>query len=170
MHRHILICGPIGVGKSTLILRLLVDSGRPVSGYVTKSLKKRPDGYHEIYMFAPGDVDNAVYLAECDSVHRSVNTGVFETLGVELLSRVKPGDIILMDEIGFMEEAAPRFTERVLELLDGDITVIGAVKNSHPDSAYLNAVRNHPNVDLYSITEENRDELLMLLKNDPRLK
>ena len=170
MHRHILICGAVGVGKSTLVSRLLENSGRHVSGYVTRIMKRRPDGWHEIYMFAPGQEDRAVYLAECDTVSRRVNTGVFETLGTELLSRVSPGDIILMDEIGFMEETAPAFTSRVLELLDGDITVLGTVKNSHPDSEYLNAVRNHPNVDLYSITRENRDGLYELLKDDGRLK
>ena len=170
MHRHILICGPVGVGKTTLVSRLLEGSERRISGYVTKIMKRRDDGWNEIYMYPPGKECEAVLFAECDEVHRKVNTDVFETAGTELLSRVRPGDIILMDEIGFLEEQAPAFTARVLELLDGDITVLGTVKNSHSDSAYLNAIRNHPNADIYNITEKNRNELYELLKYDGRLK
>lgn len=163
MHKHLMICGEVGVGKSTLINRLLENNNKPVCGYVTKSLRRRDDGYHEIFMYAPGDEEHAVFLADCNKRDRHVNLEVFETLGLELLSQVRDEGIILMDEIGFMEEKAEGFTSRVLELLDGDVPVIGAVKSSHPDSAYLNAVRNHPNVNLVNITKDNRDELYFSL-------
>lgn len=159
MHKHLMICGEVGVGKSTLINRLLENIDKPVYGYVTKSLNRRDDGYHEIFMYAPGDAEHAVFLADCNTRDRHVNLEVFETLGLELLSEVRDDGIILMDEIGFMEEKAKGFTSRVLELLDGDIPVIAAVKSTHPDSEYLNAVRNHPNVKLVNITINNRDDL-----------
>lgn len=38
MNRHLLICGERGVGKSTLIRRLLEHSTREVGGFVTKRL------------------------------------------------------------------------------------------------------------------------------------
>ena len=38
MKRHLLICGERGVGKSTLIRRLLEHSTREVGGFVTKRL------------------------------------------------------------------------------------------------------------------------------------
>ena len=41
MRRHLLICGERGVGKSTLIRRLLKHSTREVGGFVTK----RPVSY-----------------------------------------------------------------------------------------------------------------------------
>ena len=169
MHSHILICGEVGVGKSTLISKLLENTKKNISGYYTKSLKERPDGYHEIFMYAPGDEEHAVYIAECDKKHHSVNLDVFETFGVSLLEKVNKGDIIVMDELGFMEERAEKFTSRVLELLDGDITVIGAVKSSHPDSEFLEKVRNHKNADLYYITKENRDRLYEELSQDGRI-
>ena len=157
--KHIMICGEIGVGKSTLISRLLENTARPVCGYITKSLNVRDDGYHEIFMYAPGDEEHAVFLADCNRRSRHVNLEVFETLGVELLSDIRSDGIIVMDEIGFMEERAEHFTSRVLELLDGSVPVIGAVKSTHPDSAYLNSIRNHPNVELVYINQENRDDL-----------
>ena len=46
--RHILLCGHRGVGKSTLIRKLLEDAGLPVYGFMTKSTHYREDGYHDI--------------------------------------------------------------------------------------------------------------------------
>ena len=52
---------------------------------------------------------------------------------------------------------------------DGDITVIAAVKSSHPNSEFLEKVRNHKNADIYRITKENRDSLYRQLSQDWRL-
>lgn len=169
MHSHIIICGERGVGKSTLISRLLANTDRPVYGCCTRALS-RPDGSFEVFMFAPGDFDHARPFAKRIGAVRSVDTTVFNTFGVELLSRVKEGGIILLDELGFMEEQAEAFTKRVLELFDGDIPVIAAVKSTHPDSAFLNRVRNHPKADVYYIDENNRDSLYRELADDRRLK
>ena len=46
MEKHILICGERGVGKSTLIRRLLAESTLPVGGFVTRRLPQADaDGY-----------------------------------------------------------------------------------------------------------------------------
>ena len=46
--RHILICGERGVGKSTLIEKLLAASSRPRYGFVTTMRPAGPDGFHPI--------------------------------------------------------------------------------------------------------------------------
>ena len=52
---HILICGERGVGKSTLIERLLRACSRPRYGFVTKMRPAGPDGFHPILQRAiPG--------------------------------------------------------------------------------------------------------------------
>ena len=161
--KHILICGRRQVGKSTLVERLLAEINLPVYGVITKSMVKREDGFHEIYMFRANDKDRIIseenHLADCDAVHRKVNLNIFETLGVQYLNEVKSDGIIVMDELGFMEADAKAFCSRVLEILDGDIPVIATAKSTHPNVDFLNRVRNHPNVDLYMIDENNRDEL-----------
>ena len=67
-----------------------------------------------------------------------------------------------MDELGFFESKADRFTAAVLEALAGDIPVLAAVK-SRTDVPFLNAVRAAPKAEVFSITPENRDELYRLL-------
>ena len=52
MKRHLLICGERGVGKSTLIRRLLEHSTREVGGFVTKRLPVADEnGFFPIYLY-----------------------------------------------------------------------------------------------------------------------
>ena len=43
--KHILLCGEVGIGKSTLIARLLEHSSRPVYGFITKKLDPDENGF-----------------------------------------------------------------------------------------------------------------------------
>ena len=52
MKRHLLICGERGVGKSTLIRRLLEKNTREVGGFVTKRLPiADKNGFFLIYLY-----------------------------------------------------------------------------------------------------------------------
>ena len=160
--KHIFICGEVGVGKSTLIQRLLAQSTRPLYGFITKKLDPDENGFHPIYIH-PAGTDARVYeeknlIGTCDRRIHNINLDAFNTLGVSYL-QAKADGIILMDELGFMEAQAEAFTRAVMGALDGDIPVVAAVK-ARFDIPFLNAVRAHPKGNLYMITPENRDPIL----------
>lgn len=166
--KHLMLCGEIGVGKSTLIQRLLNLTARPIYGYKTKIMTRRDDGFHEIYIFRGGDEEMTCseknHLADCDSHHHMVNAQLFETLGAPYIREGRADGVILMDELGFMERDSEGFVSAVLDALEGNIPVIGAVKAGHEDVEFLNRIKQHPNVDLYTVTRENRDELYKELR------
>ena len=158
---HILICGEVGVGKSTLIQRLLAQSTRPLYGFITKKLDPDENGFHPIYIHPAGSGER-VYeeknlVGTCDRRIHNINLDAFNTLGVSYL-HAKPGGIILMDELGFMEAKAEAFTRAVIAALDGDVPVIAAVK-ARFEVPFLNEVRAHSKGHLYRITQENRDQV-----------
>lgn len=162
--RHILISGERGVGKSTLIEKLLAACPRPRYGFITKMRPADETGFHPIYIH-PADVPvtERVYAAAncigtCDSRTHRPNLDAFETLGVRYIEAARPDGIIVMDELGFFEAKAEGFTAAVLAALAGDIPVIAAVK-SRQDVPFLNAVRSAPKAEVFYITPENRDEL-----------
>ncbi len=160
--KHILICGEVGAGKSTLIQRLLAQNTRPVYGFITKKLDPDENGFHPIYIH-PAGASERVYeeknmVGTCDRRTHNINLDAFNTLGVSYL-QAKADGIIVMDELGFMEAQAEAFTRAVMGALDGEIPVIAAVK-ARFDVPFLNEVRAHPNAMLYTITAENRDALL----------
>jgi nucleoside-triphosphatase len=159
--RHILICGEIGVGKSTLIQRLLAHNARPVYGFLTRRLEADATGRHPVYI-NPAGAAKCVYTAEnrvgvCGSKFLDVSPEVFDTLGVEYLSAPENG-VIVMDELGFMEARAALFVQAVFAALDGHVPVIAAVK-ARFDVPFLNRVRAHPNAQVFTITVKNRDAL-----------
>lgn len=87
---------------------------------------------------------------------------VFDSLGCRLLENAEQADIIVMDELGFLESDARIFQNRILKILDGDIPVIGVIKPKR--SEFLDRVRAHPKVKLVEITPENREEKLSFLR------
>ena len=162
--RHILICGERGVGKSTLIEKLLQASSRPRYGFITKMRPAGPDGFHPICIHpAATPVSERTYteancIGTCDSRTHRPNLDAFNVLGVRYIEEAKPDGIIVMDELGFFEAKAEVFTAAVLAALAGDVPVIAAVK-SRTDVPFLNAVRAAPKAEVFYITPDNRDEL-----------
>ena len=155
---HILIVGPRGVGKSTLIRALLQALTLTVDGVITKKEAPSSDGFSPVYIhrygterqFAP---ENCVGL--CREGHSIAFPEVFDRFAKTVSF---PADsAIVFDELGFLESGAPCFTRFVLRTLDEAPMVIAAVRDK--DTPFLNAVRSHPRAAVYRITEENRDAL-----------
>ncbi len=167
MEKHILICGERGVGKSTLIRRLLAESALPVGGFVTRRLPQADgDGMFPIYLHAaalppeerPYDPEHLV--GTCDS-RRSVRyPEAFDRLGPPLLTS---GGLLVMDELGFLENDAHRFQAAVLAALDGSTPVLAAVKPK--DTDFLRRVRQHPHGEVFNITPESREALYQRLRS-----
>ena len=159
--RHIVLWGERGVGKSTLARRLLEEWRGPVRGFVTRSSPPDADGFRSIYLHAADDPAPVEHT--CNRVGRTNRTEhtmwpeVFDQMGVELL-RAQPGSLILMDELGFLEQDAAAFRRQVLRCLDGNTPVLAVIKHK-THIPFLQEIRSHPRVQLYQVTEENRDDL-----------
>ena len=167
MEKHILICGERGVGKSTLIRRLLAESTLPVGGFVTRRLPQADgDGMFPIYLHAaalppeerPYDPEHLV--GTCDSRRSIRYPEVFDRLGPPLLTS---GGLLVMDELGFLENDAHRFQAAVLAALDGPVPVLAAIKPKETD--FLRRVRQHPHGEVFNITPESREALYQRLRS-----
>ena len=159
---HALIVGDRGVGKSTLIRRVLAELNRPLFGYETKKEEQLEDPIRgcPIYIYDAGKPhcraqENLIgYHKERDI---PAITAAFDRYAPSLMGPVADDAVVELDEIGFLEAKSDAFCQAVLHLLEGKNPVIAAVKNrEHP---FLDAVRNHPNARCFFITAENRDAL-----------
>ena len=163
----ILICGPRGVGKSTLIRRLTALYPGPVSGFVTKrETVADGEGLFPIYIHpaacpeARRQYGPENLIGRCDS-RRSVRyPEAFDRLGPPLLTS---GGLLVMDELGFLENDAHRFQAAVLAALDGSTPVLAAVKPK--DTDFLRRVRQHPHGEVFNITPESREALYQHLRS-----
>ena len=161
--KHLFFYGPSGAGKSFALQRALHDCHRGrVAGFCTH--KSKDGGVYLRAADAPALEDDDRLVARVCPLPPRADAARFDALGTALLSAVRPGDLVLMDEIGFLERDAALFSDRILRLLDRtDIRILGVCRGPGPrDTPLLAAVRTHPNVTLAPVTMESRDSAYAL--------
>ena len=171
--RKILLGGEIGTGKHSLLFRLQHECPLPVAGVRTVMYHDRIDqetGGFRVYMY-PASVSPETYpdsdenyVGACTGKIRNINKDIFRQLGLQLLSDIPEGAAVVLDEIWFFEADVPEYTKRIFEILAGDHPVLGVIK-THYEDPFLTAVRNHPNIHYYEVTEENRETLFAELSD-----
>ena len=83
----------------------------------------------------------------------------FDALGASFLraAQAHPEGLILMDECGRFEREAYAFQREIARCLDGDIPVLGVVRQGV--LGWTELIRSHPRVTLLTVTAENRDAM-----------
>ncbi len=165
--RHLMLWGIQQVGKTTLINQLL--SGHP--GWTVKGFRTYTDF---------GAISGAIGPVYIAPVHpcgwyrrdeavigirkqgqRSSYPAVFDRVGVRILQETQGADLLVMDEIGTMENDALAFQRAVLQSISASTPIIGVMKGQ--SSPFMDAVRNHPSVKTLEITLANRGKMLSLI-------
>ena len=100
----------------------------------------------------------ARYIGSTRDGVRDICTETFDIFGTSLIQSARPGGLLIMDEIGHMEKDASRFLRAVFEALDDDIPILASVRYTTTPIDYLERIKHHPRVRLYTLTEENRDD------------
>ena len=170
---HIFLTGDIQSGKSTIISKVYKHFQGVIGGFSTYFVGERTSAEKKLYM---SDMMNISDISERNTqVVTFFTRGIaqpvpeaFDRFGGEILrkARISAG-LIIMDECGRLEKDAHVFQQEVLQTLDGNIPVIGVVRKS--ETGWLDQIRNHPKVEMITVTEKNRDELPTMLIQGERL-
>ena len=160
---HIFLQGALNVGKSLAISKTLdiLAAVRPlkIGGFLTWR-GKAPDR-HDVYVrpAMPGRENEKYLLASYYPNNRSIDCDprIFDQVCTRFMTETLNADFIVMDELGFLERHSFIFQQAVLNTLDGDIPVIGALRKS--DIPWHESIKANPRVSLFEITLENRDAL-----------
>ncbi|MDO5843789.1 MAG: nucleoside-triphosphatase [Methanocorpusculum sp.] len=156
MARHIFLTGDLQVGKSTIISKVLAETELSLGGFKTVGSNYKENGESDIIIYPADKSPDEGYTAAHRKIRgKEVFPEIFDTRGTEFLS--KPAELIIMDELGFMESDAKIFQSKVLETLNCDISVLGVVRNMR--TPFLDKVRENKNVDVIFVTKENREDI-----------
>jgi nucleoside-triphosphatase len=167
--RVVLLTGPPGVGKTTMVNRLYDHYsaiGMRIAGITTR--EERQNGQRVGFKIKDLSTGKEGWLAQKDSLqgprvgsYRVVSKDL-ETIGVSALVHAfeEPCDMIIVDEIGPMEMTSTSFREIISKVLKSEKATIATVKfGSH----YSEVEKIRPNCILLEISAENREEVYQRL-------
>lgn len=160
--KNVLITGRPGVGKTTLIRRVLGALAVDAGGFYTHEIRERGARVG----FAITDLRGASgILAHVDrrGGYRvgkyGVNSEDLERIGIPAVREaVLRSRLVVMDEIGRMELCSRAFQDAVLEALGSPVPVLGTIQDRK--NSFLDAVRARDDVEIVRVDEANRDRLV----------
>jgi nucleoside-triphosphatase len=160
--KNILITGLPGSGKTTLIRKLAGElrSCGP-SGFFTQEI--RVQGTRKGFaMTSFAGATGTLAHVDIRGPERVGRYGV-DVAGFERFLRSLPlldprNRVVIIDEIGKMECLSARFRDAVSALLDSAVPVVATVARN--GGAFIEQIKDRPDVDLVELTERNRNALL----------
>lgn len=158
---NIFLTGQVQVGKSTIINKFIEShSNLNIGGFKTVSNFNEDIGVYGGVYIIPASSKTYEFNSQCHVGNRvsgkKAFPKVFDIKGSEFLDSCNYCDLIIMDEIGFMESKAKKFSKVVLETLGGDVPVIGVVKPMMQGLPL--AIKQHEKTKVLEVTVENRDD------------
>lgn len=171
MSKHLLITGRPGVGKTTLIQKIIefLKDNKPdwtLTGFWTCEVRQNSqrigfdintlNGYHGI-LARRKDLG----IASRKHVGKySVDISDFETIAVPAL--YEPADLVIIDEVGKMELFSSKFKEAVQFVLDNQPRVLATVP--FYEDSFLATIKSRADVQLWELTRENREKTLQKIQ------
>lgn len=154
---HLFLTGEKQVGKSTLLQKLLALRAGPAAGFYTRKVWNVIEGTPTVHLLRIGEQPSRENLLFHCGGARLGGTEGFNTLGCAALADRTGARVIVMDELGPHEGEALDFRAAVLEILDGEIPVLGVLQEAESD--FLREIASHPKVRVLRVTRENRGKL-----------
>lgn len=170
--KKFIVCGYSKSGKTTLIKRILASTDKKVYGFFTEKFPDRltEDGLCPVYIYPIleepiFDVDHLIGLGG-EGTHYT-NVEVFNKCGIEYISCKDKDSLLLIDELGFLEDKAEEFQKRIFEILKSDICAVIAMKQKMQFSFMqkLKALTKEGSIEFIDLSEENRDEVFEYIKS-----
>ena len=160
--KNILICGPPGVGKTTLIQEILKKLNLKAGGFYTEEIKENGNrvGFKIISLDNLGGILAHTSIKGTKRVGRyGVNIYDLESVGVKSLSRaLRDDDLIIIDEIGKMEIFSDKFKEKVLDCLNSEKFVLATIGIG--GDKFISQIKERDDIIIFKMNRENRDELV----------
>jgi nucleoside-triphosphatase THEP1 len=162
--RHILITGPPGCGKSTLIERVVRRLGRPATGFFTREIKEagRRAGFAiDTLDGRRGVLAHRDLRSRCRVGKYGVNLEDIDGIAVPSLVSPRPEDLVVVDEIGKMECFSRLFRETLVRVLDSGHVVLGSI--ALKGDRFIEEIKGRHDVSLIRVAERSRDEVFEIV-------
>lgn len=151
------------VGKTTLVKKILTKRKTNVCGFFTLRFPDLVDsqGQCPIYIYGINEeptIDDNHLVGTCGNGKHYSNEDVFNNLGIKYITTKNSKDLIVMDELGFLEMNAEEFKNKVFDVLTSDNPVLITLKQ-RLDIDFLKKIKENNNIEFINMNIENRDDV-----------
>lgn len=161
MKKHILLSGKPGIGKTSVIKKILPLVGLDAGGFFTEEIRvmDRRMGFRIVTL---DGTDGILAHIECNSNYKvgkyRVDLDSFEKIAIPALEdAIKNKSIVVIDEIGTMELFSLKFRELVSKVLNSDKTLLCTIKEN--GDAFTEGIKNRTDIVLITVNYANRETL-----------
>jgi len=154
---NVLLTGRPGVGKTTIIRKVLRDLDVECGGFYTQEIRDSKDRVGFSINALDGHTGILAHV-DCESPHKvskyGVNVPDMLSIGVPALEAALEGSpLIVADEIGRMETYCHEFCEAIIRCLDSPKPVLGTLQMGR--TRFLDRIRMREDVDLIEVNRKN---------------
>ena len=159
--KNILLTGPPGVGKTTIVQKVAEDLGDRAGGFCT--LEIRVGGQRTGFSINTLDGRAATLALAGGGGGPKVGRYIVNVVGIEkvavpsILYAIASGKVIIIDEIGKMELYSVAFRNAVVRALSSPSPVVATIMER--PNEFCDEIRRRPDVVLLSITRDTRGEM-----------
>ncbi len=161
-----LVTGEPGIGKTTLIRQVVSTMRFRAAGFYTEDL--RSSGVREGFRIVTLDGETALlassgHPSELRVSKYGLDLEELNRVGVQAMRHaVERGHVVVADEIGRMQLYSRPFRQLVFEAVKAGHPLLGTVMLGR--NPYADRLKAHHNVQLLVLSEDNRNDLLALLR------
>jgi len=172
MNRLLLLTGQPGVGKTSVLLRVvdaLKTKGYDVRGMISREFREQGTrvGF-EIIDLRTGQKGWLAHVRQSSGPQVGkyrVNLNDLKNIGVNsILNAIKNADVIIVDEIGPMELFSQEFRDAVLQAVNSSKPLLGTI-HFRAQNPIINAIKTRSDAEILEITIENRENMHNIIIN-----
>ena len=159
--KNILYTGQPGCGKSTLIEKIVNQTQKPLTGFITREIREE-GGRVGFSIITMDGKEGVLAHQEIRSRYRvgkyGVNLAAIDQIAVPAMIPGSHDEWVVIDEIGKMECLSPLFRMTLIQVLDSLNFVLGSV--ALKGEPFIQNIKKRDDVLLIHVNERNRDQLV----------